>query len=241
METQFFDYHGTKIAFKQRSGEYPLLLVHGFTASSEIWDPLIAELDHIYELIIVDLFGHGKSGVPDAYLTGMEIGGIISYQAAALAELIKNLGYTEYGLIGSSLGGWVSMELAANYLKPSKLVLIDTAGVVPLSDPDFNLGLSMLVQLYNSQENALSPILNRILASGDDSSTLMNSELIDGADFNIIVIWGTEDPVLKIDYGRKFTSELKDASFIAIEEGGHTPFTTNPEEVAEIINSFFKI
>lgn len=240
METRFFEFNGARMAYSIRDGTYPLVLIHGFTASSEIWEPLIDELDNSFKLILVDLFGHGKSELPGINLSLADVRDIILHQAKAIAALMKNLDIIDYGLVGSSLGGWVSMELAVNHTKPSGLVLIDTAGVVPLSDPDFKMGLSLLVQLYNSEENVLSPVLTNLLDSGNDSSTLMNKRLIEEADFPVKVIWGTEDPVLKVNYGKKFSSELKYSEFTAIGNAGHTPFTTNPKEVANLINNLFR-
>lgn len=239
MEKHFFNFRGTKLAYQRRKGEYPLVLVHGFTASSEIWLPLVEKLDSRFDLTLVDLFGHGDSGMPQIPEEKADVNSILEFQASAIAELIGSLGFTDFGLIGSSLGGWVSMELAVNYLKPSKVVLIDTAGVVSLNDDDFKMGLSLLVELYNAQENKLTPVLNRLVNCEDVNSTLMDRKLLKGADFKVSVLWGTEDPVLKMEYGRQFSAQLKDSSFTAIKNAGHTPFTTHPGEVAAKVNSFF--
>ena len=239
VEKQFFDYMGTRMAYRRREGKYPLILIHGFTASSEIWEPLVDKLDDRFDLIMVDLFGHGDSEMPPIKANGADVHTIISYQASAISELIQSLGFSDFGIIGSSLGGWVSMELAVRHKRPSGLVLIDTAGVVSLDEPDFRNGLSLLVQLYNEQENKLTPFLNKLLEKGENSSTMMSADLLDNADFRVSVIWGTEDPVLRVNYGKEFSARLKNSSFTEIYNAGHTPFTTSPQEVAEIVNSFF--
>lgn len=240
MEKQFFDYQGTRMAYRRRKGKYPLILIHGFTASSEIWEPLVGKLNDRFDLTMVDLFGHGDSGMPPIQANGADVRTIISFQASAISELIRSFGFSDFGIIGSSLGGWVSMELAVRHKRPSGLVLIDTAGVVPLDDPDFRMGLSLLVQIYNEQENKLTPFLNKLMEKGEVNSTLMERDLLENADFRVSVIWGTEDPVLKVNYGRDFSTGLKNSSFKTINQAGHTPFTTNPLEVAEIVNSFFQ-
>lgn len=239
VEKRFFDYKGTRMSYFRRNGQYPLVLIHGFTASSDIWLPLVEKLDQRFDLVIVDLFGHGSSGMPKIPDGKDDIETIIAFQASAITALIESLGFMDFGLIGSSLGGWVSMELAVRHMTPSGLILIDTAGVVPLSDTDFKVGFSLLLQLYNEQENELTPILNKIISSGDVNSTIMDKSLVSGADFRIVVLWGTEDPVLKIDYGKKFSEELRNSSFTPIPNAGHTPFTTNPEDVARVVNNFF--
>lgn len=239
VEKQFFDFKGARLAYRRRPGEYPLVLIHGFTASSEIWNPLVEKLDQRFDLVMVDLYGHGDSQMPILPGHSQDLNSILAFQAAAIADLIRNLGFSSYGLIGSSLGGWVSMELAVNHVKPAGAVLIDTAGVVSLNDAEFRDGLSLLIELYNAQENKLTPVLQKLLDCDDCNSTLMDRSLLKGADFKIAVLWGTEDPVLKVEYGRRFTSELRDSSFLAIKNAGHTPFTTHPDVVASVINGFF--
>lgn len=44
----------------------PLVLLHGFTGSSQNWLPLIPALAQHYAVIAVDLPGHGQSFIPDA-------------------------------------------------------------------------------------------------------------------------------------------------------------------------------
>jgi len=45
-------------------GERPLLMLHGFTGSSQNWQPVLPVLDERFMVIAVDLLGHGRSSIP---------------------------------------------------------------------------------------------------------------------------------------------------------------------------------
>ena len=62
-----------KIFYEMHGEGAPLLLIMGWTASSESWDPqLIEELSRSYTVIVFDNRGTGRSDKPDAeYSIGM--------------------------------------------------------------------------------------------------------------------------------------------------------------------------
>lgn len=238
MEREDFNYNGLRMSYQRRRGKYPVVFIHGFTASSEIWSPMIDKLDPEFDLIMVDLLGHGLSEFPDMEGVDVDVDTVIRFQASAIADLISRLDLKKFVVVGSSLGGWISMELSVNMIRPSGLILIDTAGVAPFSDKTFRTGLEDLAGCYTSGNSRMAPVLGRILEGVEPDMTLMNEDLIRKVDFDISVIWGTDDPILNVKFGEAFSKKLKDHCFHAIKNAGHTPFTDKPEEVAEIINRF---
>ncbi len=87
----------------------PLLLIHGMGSSSEAWKLITPDLSKDFEVIAVDLPGHGKSKMPGG--TRMD--------PASLAQLVSRQmhgwGYEKFHVVGNSLGGWTSLELAAAF------------------------------------------------------------------------------------------------------------------------------
>lgn len=47
----------------------PIVLIHGFPFSHEMWHPQIEALQKRFRVIAYDLRGHGKSGVGDGQYT----------------------------------------------------------------------------------------------------------------------------------------------------------------------------
>ena len=88
----------------------PLLLIHGLGSSRGTWRTIIDQLSANYETIAVDLIGHGDSDWPKPPPKAMS-----AYDhAVTLEPLIKEFGGGDMHVVGSSMGGWVALELAAN-------------------------------------------------------------------------------------------------------------------------------
>jgi pimeloyl-ACP methyl ester carboxylesterase len=103
------------------------LLLHGFGHHSRIWDPLARHLQTDYQVLALDLRGHGDSDW-DADR---------DYSHAALLQdlvaLTARLELDNFHLVGHSLGARVAMLFAADYPQQvASLTIIDTG---PEADP----------------------------------------------------------------------------------------------------------
>jgi 3-oxoadipate enol-lactonase len=100
------------------SGE-PLVLLHPLALAGELWRPL-AEKFAGFEVLAVDLRGHGESGWDGQPFS-------IEDMADDLAESLDTLGLSGIHLAGMSMGGSVAMTLAGKYPGLVRsLVLADT-------------------------------------------------------------------------------------------------------------------
>jgi len=64
--SEFFVSHGTKLHYYRTGGQKPpLVLIHGITDDGLCWSPIAEVLEADYDVIMVDLRGHGKSEAPD--------------------------------------------------------------------------------------------------------------------------------------------------------------------------------
>jgi pimeloyl-ACP methyl ester carboxylesterase len=95
-----------------------VVLIHGIGHRRQAWDPIVDLLDDRYEVVRLDLAGFGES---PAYPAGVPY-----TMDNACADLAAN--FTEWGLerphvVGNSLGGAISLELAARDLVSSATVL----------------------------------------------------------------------------------------------------------------------
>ncbi|MEK4028380.1 2-succinyl-6-hydroxy-2,4-cyclohexadiene-1-carboxylate synthase [Pseudobacillus sp. FSL P4-0506] len=105
------------------SGEgAPLLLLHGFTGSSETWKETITHLKRDYTCIAVDIIGHGKSSCPlekEAYS--------IELAAEDMKALMKELGHPRFHVMGYSMGGRLALTLAVLFPKSVQSLLLESA------------------------------------------------------------------------------------------------------------------
>ncbi len=226
------------MSYLTRPGETNLILIHGFTASAEIWRDLIEYLDPSFGVTCVDLFGHGESPIPEGGMQGLTIGEALRFQCSAINELLEHLEITKYVSIGSSMGGWLSLELASRFRRPEKAVLIDPAGIVPISDNRFSEGLGNLVAEFSKEKGKFAEILSGIMLNASPEDFQMDGRILEGIKFPVSVIWGGNDEILDAESGRAFAGRIVGGQFHLIGGAEHVPFRSHPREVAELINRF---
>jgi pimeloyl-ACP methyl ester carboxylesterase len=90
-----------------RSG-IPMVLVHGITDDGLCWMPVAKVLAPFYDIIMVDVRGHGKSDAPNEGYT-------LENLASDLASCIQSLQLKKPILLGHSLGAIISLLLAGYY------------------------------------------------------------------------------------------------------------------------------
>ncbi len=88
------------------SGE-PLVLVHGFTATWEIWEPIIAPLEERFEVFIPTLPMHAGGPAIDGEPS-------VDLLLESTEALLDEAGIETAHIVGNSLGGYVALRLAAN-------------------------------------------------------------------------------------------------------------------------------
>jgi pimeloyl-ACP methyl ester carboxylesterase len=126
----YWQWRGQSIYYVQagqkQSGRPPLLLVHGFGASTDHWRKNIAELRNDFEVWAIDLLGFGRSAKPD-----WQYGGDLWRDQ--LHDFITNVIGQPVVLAGNSLGGYSALCVAAQRPESAVgLVLLNSAG--PFTD-----------------------------------------------------------------------------------------------------------
>ena len=84
----------------------PLLLVHPFMTSHDVWTDVIPHLAGDFEVVAATLPGHW--GGP--HLPRREVS--LAAFADGIEELLDELGWDTCHVAGNSIGGWLSLELA---------------------------------------------------------------------------------------------------------------------------------
>jgi pimeloyl-ACP methyl ester carboxylesterase len=119
----------TALAFDRRGSGAPLVLLHALGSSRAAWDPVVPALAEHFDVLTVDLPGFGDSPPlpPEVEPSPRAL-------AAAVGALLDELGIAVPHVAGNSIGGWVSLELAAQ--RPlASLTLLSPAGMWPGDTP----------------------------------------------------------------------------------------------------------
>ncbi len=84
----------------------PLVLIHGFSSTRLIWEPVLEILERSYDVLAVNLAGHvGGPGLAD---TPVSVHALVD----AVERDLDRAGFQTAHVVGNSLGGWIALELA---------------------------------------------------------------------------------------------------------------------------------
>lgn len=101
----------------------PIVMVHGFAASLDAWEPWVRRLGDRYRIITLDLPGHGLTRAPSSYVISLD------RYADLVDDLAGRLGLGSYIVVGNSMGGGVAWTLALRHPAHLRgLVLVDSIG-----------------------------------------------------------------------------------------------------------------
>ena len=130
---EYWQWRGHQIYYvkagEQKTNKPPLLLVHGFGASTDHWRKNIAQLQSEFQVWAIDLLGFGRSAKP-----------ALEYSGSLWRDQLNDFITSKIGqptvLAGNSLGGYASLCVAGE--KPESvagLILINSAGPFSNSNP----------------------------------------------------------------------------------------------------------
>ena len=132
----------------ETSKKPPLLLVHGFGASTDHWRKNIFQLQEQFQVWAIDLLGFGRSAKPKQEYSG-------NLWREQLHDFITEVIGQPTVLAGNSLGGYASLCVAAEYPQSTMgLILLNSAG--PFSSTEEN-------SQQQSSANSLEKLLRSIL------------------------------------------------------------------------------
>ncbi|MFN5612102.1 MAG: alpha/beta fold hydrolase [Pseudanabaena sp.] len=139
----------------------PLLLVHGFGASTDHWRKNISELSQDFEVYAIDLLGFGRSQKPAWQYSG-------NLWRDQLHDFITEKIQRPTVIAGNSLGGYSSLCVAADYPQSvAGVILLNSAGPFTDTNP---LGAKKV----NPIQKTIAPALQTFLRQPWANQLLFN-------------------------------------------------------------------
>ena len=108
----------SKLVYDRKGSGEPVVLIHGIGHRRQAWTPIFDQLAERYDVIAVDLAGFGES---PRYAKGIPYN--MENACADLAANFADWGIERPHVVGNSLGGAISLELATRGLVSSATVL----------------------------------------------------------------------------------------------------------------------
>lgn len=110
---------GTNYAYKVKGRGERLVLLHGFTASSKTWDFACEQLASRFQVMRIDLPGHGET-------TGNSVKTVEDF-ASDLAQIFQELKIKKAHILGYSMGGRAALTFALLYPELVDSLILESA------------------------------------------------------------------------------------------------------------------
>ena len=107
----YFYYQSKRIYFEKRGKGEPVVFLHGNTASSKMFEPLLPLYEESFEIIRIDFLGNGRSERTDRFPEDLW-----QDEARQTIALLEHLDCGKAGIVGCSGGAWAAIN--AGLMRP---------------------------------------------------------------------------------------------------------------------------
>ena len=212
------------IRYKVAGEGEPIVLVHGLSGSPRWWSRNVPAIAERYRVYLVDLPGFGT-------MRSLRRRFVLAEAAAWLSEWMEAVGLERAHLVGHSMGGYVSVRLAAS--RPDlvrRLVRVAPSGIPTERSMLGHLIPLLLAARYAAP--AFVPVLVRdALRTGPTTlwraARDLLAEDVRGDLRNIaaptLLVWGENDPLIPPAVGDLLREEIPDSRLLVLHGAGHVP------------------
>lgn len=247
------------IHFYEKGKGQPVVLIHGFCETGELWTDFANDLSSHFRVICPDLPGCGGSTINSTFIQLEEV-------AVLLEEWMEENHIENPIIIGHSLGGYVTLallELMGNRIKAVGLfhstAFADDAEKKTMRDRTViflkKYGVETFVTSFvpplfpEERREELSEEITQAIAQAKNCSlegliAFTNAmrdrkdrfEVLENFSGFKLLIAGTEDGAVKIESSRKHKSAITD--YFELENTGHVGMIERKEDTLKIVREF---
>ncbi|MBV9100867.1 MAG: alpha/beta hydrolase [Candidatus Dormibacteraeota bacterium] len=233
----------------------PLLLLHGWGASAQLFEPITQPLLDGRALIVPDLPGFGSTPAPPQAWSARDY-------AAWTVALLDRLEVERCDVIGHSNGGRIAIVMAAEHAeRVGKLVLVDSAGVRPRHGLRYHARVRSYKLLRSAERSRVLPEGMRRAAraraerrgsedfraaSGTLRATLVRlvnedlTPLLRRIRSPALLIWGERDADTPLRDARLMERLIPDAGLVVFKGAGHYAYLDQPARFVRIVDVFLR-
>jgi pimeloyl-ACP methyl ester carboxylesterase len=87
-----------------------ILFLHGFLGNKKVWTPFVNHFKRNYQVITIDLPGHGKTSIIEEEMT-------MEFSAKLIKQILDTEDILNVHVVGHSMGGYIGLAFAKLYPK----------------------------------------------------------------------------------------------------------------------------
>lgn len=239
--------NGVKIYYEIHGEGEPLVLLHGFTMSHDMWEEWIEDLSKDYKLILPDLRGHGNSTNPSNEFTHKK-------SATDIYALLDILDIDKFNAMGFSSGGMTLTHMATmDTTRILAMVLIGSTSFFP--EPCRNIQRSVnyesldenwmnsLKKWHPGGETQIRNLLNQFNKMADSYNDMnFTSPYLSSIRSPTLVIHGDRDAFFAVDIPVNSYKSIPNSYLWIVPNFGHSSIDKNSiwaDVFLKVVNKFF--
>jgi len=249
----FITLDNLKIHYRVSGTGKNVILLHGWGANVDSFQPVHNYLDKQFQVYAIDLPGFGHSEAP------VNIWGTVEY-TNLVRQFLHAFHIENPILIGHSFGGRLAIRLATTE-KVNKLILVDSAGIRPRRKPNYYFKVysykllkraANLPILRNYLQNTVENVKKKVGSTDyQNASGVMRDilvkvvnedlrELLPKIQVPTLLIWGENDSATPVADGKLMEKLLPDAGLVILKNAGHFSYLDKLNEFLLIVNHFLQ-
>lgn len=246
----YFYYQSKRIYYKETGNGKPVLLLHGNTASSRMFEPLLTLYKNKFRVILMDFLGHGKSERLEKFPADLWL-----EESRQVVALLEYLNLRKVNLVGTSGGAWVAINAALERPDLVEKVVADSFDGRTLGD-DFEENLlqerenakkdEMGVGFYQwcqgeDWESVVDMDTEALIQCARERLPLFTKPLCE-LQVPLLLLGGAGDEMLRTDFQDEYHAIAAEtgASVIVFSTGKHPAILSNAEQAADVICRFLE-
>ncbi len=246
----------------------PVVMIHGFAASLDAWEPWVKRLGDHYRIITLDLPAHGLTRAPSTYAMSLD------NNAEVVDALAQRLKLGRYVVVGNSMGGGVAWTLVLRHPDHIRgLVLVDSIGA-PI--PSENQGSPVIFKILANPlgravlrnidtrplaeqglkaayvdpklvtpalvdryvDQSRAPGHRDIILNSQGGQRTPSPEIFRAIHTPTLVLHGEADALIPVASGRALAASIPGAKLITYPGVGHVPMEQVPDRSAADVRAF---
>jgi pimeloyl-ACP methyl ester carboxylesterase len=255
----FVNVDGARLYYEVIGTGHPLILIHGFTLDTRVWDYQFHHFSSWYRVIRYDVRGYGKSSLPQ---------GERYSRSDDLKSIMKHLEVSSAHILGLSMGGQIAIDFVLEYPTMVNSLILADAAIEGYQWKEFGRAFNNTVEIsmksgveagkeYFSSLEIFKPAaekpevamkLMKMLTDysgwhfiNDDPYIQLDPPAIDRLgeiSDPTLVVMGELDTADFHEIGRLFIEGIPNSSKVVLPSVGHISNLEAPENFNEVVSDF---
>lgn len=259
---------GQLVHVEQAGAGEPVVLLHGFGASTYSWRKVMPEIARSHRVVAIDLNGFGLTQRPRSRESYTREG-----QAQLVLATMDALGIERAHIVGHSYGGGITLYLASRHPERFRtMILVDSSAPTYANDRRSRAAALLPLDALFVRAFALRPsaVRQSLLRSFWDDSKVtpelvqayLDRVAVEGVSYAFygltapapagervelakieiptLVVWGAHDELVSPESGRRAAARLPHAEFVLFDNSGHMPMEEDPEAFLRAVLPFLE-